>query len=72
MKTEENVFIPSCGEEYLYVWDANQEMWFVGTYYTSTPNWRILELAVKKFLDEVPEKIIFGEDYTSYNMAEAA
>ena len=72
MKTEENVFIPSCGEEYLYVWDANQEMWFMGTYYTSTPNWRILELAVKKFLDEVPEKIIFGEDYTSYNMAEAA
>jgi len=64
MKTEENVFIPTCGEEFLYVWDAVKEEWFVGTYYTSFPNWRSLDVAVMQFKDEVPEKIIFGEDYT--------
>lgn len=74
MKTEENVFIPSCGEEYLYVWDANQEMWFVGTYYTSTPNWQHLDKALKSFSAGFDEKIIFGEDYTGdiFQTAEAA
>ena len=69
MKTATEVFIASCGEEYLYVWDAKQEKWFVGTYYTSTPNWRSLKVAVQEFLAEVPEKTIFGEDYTVYGMA---
>lgn len=64
MKTEKDVFIPNCGEEFLYVWDTNQEMWFVGTYYTSFPNWKPLANAVMQFKDEVPDKIIFGEDYT--------
>jgi hypothetical protein len=64
MKTEENVFIANCGEEFLYVWDTVKEEWFVGTYYTSFPNWRSLDVAVMQFKDEVPEKIIFGEDYT--------
>tara|TARA_R100000278_G_scaffold114793_1_gene93411 strand:+ start:276 stop:737 length:462 start_codon:yes stop_codon:yes gene_type:complete len=74
MKTEENVFIPSCGEEYLYVWDANQEIWFVGTYYTSTPNFRLLEQALKSFSNGFDEKGIFGEDYTGevFYEAEAA
>ena len=64
MKTEENVFIPSCGEEFLYVWDTKQEMWFVGTYYTSFPNWRHLNIAVKEFKAGKPDSIVFGEDYT--------
>ena len=64
MKTEENVFIPSCGEEFLYVWDTNQEMWFVGTYYTSTPNWRHLNIALKDFEAGKKDSVIFGEDYT--------
>ena len=64
LKTEENVFIPSCGEEFLYVWDTNQEMWFVGTYYTSTPNWRHLNIALKDFEAGKKDSVIFGEDYT--------
>ena len=64
MKTEENLFIPSCGEEFLYVWDTNQEMWFVGTYYTSTPNLRLLDIAVKEFKAGKKDSVIFGEDYT--------
>ena len=64
MKTEENVFIPSCGEEFLYVWDTNQKMWFVGTYYTSTPNLRLLDIAVKEFKAGKKDSVIFGEDYT--------
>lgn len=63
MKTEENVFIPNCGEEFLYVWDTKQEKWFVGTYYTSTPNWRHLDIAVKEFKAGKFESIIFGEDF---------
>ena len=63
MKTEENLFIPSCGEEFLYVWDTKQEKWFVGTYYTSTPNWRHLDIAVKEFKAGKSESIIFGEDF---------
>ena len=63
MKTEENLFIPSCGEEFLYVWDTEKEMWFVGTYYTSTPNWRNLDIAVKEFKAGKSESIIFGEDF---------
>ena len=63
MKTEENLFIPSCGEEFLYVWDAEREKWFVGTYYTSTPNWRHLDIAVKEFKAGKSESIIFGEDF---------
>ena len=61
MKTEENVFIPNCGEEFLYVWDTNQEMWFVGTYYTSTPNWRHLDIAVKEFKAGKSDSVIFGD-----------
>ena len=64
MKTEENVFIPNCGEEFLYVWDTNQEMWFVGTYYTSIPNWRHLNIALKDFEAGKEDSVIFGEDYT--------
>ena len=64
MKTEENVFIPNCGEEFLYVWDTKQEMWFVGTYYTSTPNWRHLNIALKDFEAGKKDSVIFGEDYT--------
>ena len=64
MKTEENVFIANCGEEFLYVWDTNQEMWFVGTYYTSTPNWRHLNIALKDFEAGKKDSVIFGEDYT--------
>lgn len=63
MKDVKEVFIPSAGEEYIYCWEAKQEKWYVGTYYTSTPNWRLLTDAVKEFLDEVPAKTIFGEDY---------
>jgi hypothetical protein len=63
LKTEENVFIPSCGEEFLYVWDTNQEMWFVGTYYTSFPNWRHLNIALKDFQAGKPDSIVFGENY---------
>ena len=63
MKTEENVFESGAGEEYLYVWDANQEMWFVGTYYTKTPNWRNLSIALKEWQNKVEAKLIFGEDY---------
>ena len=63
MKTQENLFIPSCGEEFLYVWDTNQEMWFVGSYYTSCPNWRPLYIAVKEFKAGKSESIIFGEDF---------
>ena len=61
MKTEENLFIPSCGEEFLYVWDTEQEMWFVGTYYTSTPNWRHLDIAVKDFKAGKSDSVIFGD-----------
>ena len=61
MKTEENLFIPSCGEEFLYVWDTEQEMWFVGTYYTSTPNWRHLDIAVKEFKAGKSDSVIFGD-----------
>ena len=68
MKTEENLFIPSCGEEFLYVWDANQEIWFVGTYYTSISNLRLLDIAVKEFKAGKKDSVIFGEDYTSYDM----
>ena len=64
LKTEENVFIPSCDEQFLYVWDTNQEMWFVGTYYTSFPNWRHLNIALKDFQAGKPDSIVFGEDYT--------
>ena len=64
MKTEENLFIPSCGEEFLYVWDANQEIWFVGTYYTSISNLRLLEIALKEFKAGKKDSVIFGEDYT--------
>ena len=64
MKTATEVFIASCGEEFLYVWDAKQEKWFVGSYYTSTPNWTDLDLAVKAFKDGKSDAIIFGEDYT--------
>ena len=64
MKTEEDVFIPNCGEEFLYVWDTNQEMWFVGTYYTSFSNWRHLNIALKEFQAGKPDSIVFGEDYT--------
>ena len=63
MKTEKDVFIPNCGEEFLYVWDTEQEMWFVGTYYTSTPNWRHLDIAVKEFKAGKSDSVIFGEDY---------
>lgn len=72
MKDATEVFIPSCGEEYLYVWCTVKEEWHVGTYYTSTPNFKALEIAVKEFLDEVPEKTIFGEDYTSQSLSVAA
>ena len=64
MKTEENLFIPSCGEEFLYVWDANKEIWFVGTYYTSISNLRLLDIAVKEFKAGKKDSVIFGEDYT--------
>ena len=64
LKTEENVFIPSCGEEFLYVWDAVKEEWFVGTYYTSTPNWRRLNMALIHFKAGKKDSAIFGEDYT--------
>ena len=64
MKTEKDVFIPNCGEEFLYVWDTKQEMWFVGTYYTSFPNWRHLNIALKDFQAGKPDSIVFGEDYT--------
>ena len=69
MKTATEVFIASCGEEFLYVWDAKQEKWFVGSYYTSTPNWTDLDLAVKAFKDGKSDAIIFDEDYTVYGMA---
>ena len=69
MKTEENLFIPSCGEEFLYVWDANEEIWFVGTYYTSISNLRLLDIAVKEFKAGKSDSAIFGEDYTSYDMS---
>ena len=62
MKTEENLFIPSCGEEFLYVWDTKQEKWFVGTYYTSTPNWRHLDIAVKEFKAGKSDSAIFGDN----------
>ena len=64
MKTEKDVFIPNCHEEFLYVWDTEQEMWFVGTYYTSCPNWRHLNIALKEFQAGKPDSIVFGEDYT--------
>ena len=69
MKTEENLFIANCGEEFLYVWDANAEVWFVGTYYTSTSNLRLLDIAVKEFKAGKSDSVIFGEDYTSYEMS---
>ena len=63
LKTEENVFIANCGEEFLYVWDAVKEEWFVGTYYTSFPNWRHLNIALKDFQAGKPDSIVFGENY---------
>ena len=64
MKDATKVFIPSCGEEYLYVWCTVKEKWYVGTYYTSTPNFRALDTALVDFMNKVPEKTIMGEDYT--------
>jgi len=69
MKDATEVFIPNCGEEYLYVWCTVKEKWYVGTYYTSTPNFKPLDDAMKQYHAGVPAETIFGEDYPSYDMA---
>ena len=70
MKDATKVFIPSCGEEYLYVWCTVKEEWHVGTYYTSTPNFKPLDVAMKQYCAEVPVETIFDEELsTSCDMA---
>lgn len=63
MKNATKVFIPSCGEQYLYVWCTVKEKWYVGTYYTSTPNFLSLDDAMKQYHAGASEETIFGEDY---------
>ena len=72
MKDATEVFIPSAGEEYLYVWCTVKEKWYVGTYYTSTPNWKPLTIAIAAHMKDHDEMSIFGEDYTSQSLSVAA
>ena len=70
MKDATEVFRPTCGVKYIYVWCTVQEKWFVGTCYTSTPNFKPLDNAMKQYHNEVPTETIFGEELsTSCDMA---
>ena len=72
MKDATEVFRPTCGVKYIYVWCTVQEKWFVGTCYTSTPNWLPLTMAIDAHMMDGDEMSIFGEDYTSQSLSVAA